>query len=161
MLKNMAAKNGEVLLEFDGAVGGVDDGGSITGFAIAGSDRKFHPAETVHLTEKQQDSDRSVTKRNFLVLRSPMVPNPVHYRYAWGRSPLGNLQADRNTDIPFATQRSDQWTLETTPLGVFGDEEPLMLERAQRRELQKALQAQDQERLLFEAKQLLESSIKK
>ncbi len=161
MLKNMAAKNGELLLEFDEAVGGVDDGGAITGFAIAGSDRKFHPAETLHLTEKQQDSDRSVTKRNFLVLRSPMVPNPVHYRYAWGRSPLGNLQADRNTDIPFATQRSDQWTLETTPLGVFGDEEPLMLERGQRRELQKALQAQDQERLLFEAKQLLESSIKK
>ena len=161
MLKNMVAENGELLLEFDEAVGGVDDGGSITGFAIAGSDRKFHPAETMHLTEKQQDADRSVTKRNFLVLRSPMVPNPVHYRYAWGRSPLGNLQADRNTDIPFATQRSDQWTLETTPLGVFGDEEPLMLERGQRRELQKALQAQDRERLLFEAKQLLESSSKK
>lgn len=161
MLKNMVAENGELLLELDEAVGGVDDGGSITGFAIAGSDRKFHPAETMHLTEKQQDADRSVTKRNFLVLRSPMVPNPVHYRYAWGRSPLGNLQADRNTDIPFATQRSDQWTLETTPLGVFGDEEPLMLKRGQRRELQKALQAQDRERLLFEAKQLLESSSKK
>ncbi|MGI9466612.1 MAG: hypothetical protein ACR2OA_05780 [Rubripirellula sp.] len=161
MLKKMVAKDGEILLEFDEAVGGVDDGGPITGFAIAGTDRQFHPAETTHLIEQQQDSDRSVAKRNFLVLKSPLVPNPVHYRYAWARSPLGNLQADRNSDIPFATQRSDQWTLETTPLGVFGNEEPLMLERAQRRALQKALQAQDQDRLRFEAKQLLESNIKK
>jgi len=158
MLKKMVAKDGAILLEFDEAVGGVDDGGPITGFAIAGTDRKFHPAETTHLIEQQQDSDRAVVKRDFLVLKSPLVPNPVHYRYAWGRSPLGNLQADRNSDIPFATQRSDPWTLETTPLGVFGTEQPLMLERGQRRDLQKALQAQDQERLRFQAKQLLESS---
>ena len=157
MLKNMVTEDGQILLEFDEAVGGVDDGGPISGFAIAGTDRKFHPAETTHLTVQQKNSDRPVTKRNFLVLKSAMVPDPVHYRYAWARSPLGNLQADRNTDIPFATQRSDQWTLETTPLGVFGEQELLKLERGQRRELQEVLQAQDQERLRFEAKQLLES----
>ncbi|MAI32993.1 MAG: hypothetical protein CBE00_06545 [Planctomycetaceae bacterium TMED240] len=160
MLKKMVAKDGKLLLEFDEAVGGVDDGGPITGFAIAGTDRKFHPADATHLTEKQQGSNRTVTKRHFLILKTPMVPAPVHYRYAWARNPLGNLQGDRNTDIPFATQRSDHWPMETTPLGVFGTNEPLKLERGQRRELQQALQAQDQDRLRFEAEQFLKSSLK-
>ncbi len=160
MLKKMVAKDGKLLLEFDEAVGGVDDGGPITGFAIAGTDRKFHPADATHLTEKQQGSNRTVTKRHFLILKTPMVPAPVHYRYAWARNPLGNLQGDRNTDIPFATQRSDHWPMEATPLGVFGTNEPLKLERGQRRELQQALQVQDQDRLRFEAEQFLKSSLK-
>ena len=51
-----------------------------------------------------------------------MVPEPIHFRYAWGRNPLGNLQATGNKDLPFATQRSDDWKMEEVPLGVLGDE---------------------------------------
>ena len=158
MVKEVNTDGGQVMIEFDEPVGGVDDGGPISGFAIAGVDRKFHPALATHLVIQETSPVRSVTKRNAIVLTSPMVPHPIHYRYAWGRSPLGNLQADRNTDIPIATQRSDQWTLESTPQGLFGDQAPLQLERAQRRQLQQALRNQDLERRLFEARQLIESA---
>lgn len=160
MVNDVTSDSGQVMIEFDEPVGGVDDGSPILGFAIAGSDRKFHPALATHLVIQQTSPVRSVTKRNALVLTSPMVPNPIHYRYAWGRSPLGNLQADRNTDIPIATQRSDQWTLESTPQGLFGDQAPLQLERNQRRQLQQALRNQDLERRLSEAKQLIETAEK-
>ena len=93
-----------------------------------------------------------------LVLSSPMVPHPVHYRYAWARSPLGNLQASRMTDIPFATQRSDDWPLEDVPLGVFGDDAPAKLDRGQRRKLQDALRKQDLERRLHEAAALIKAN---
>ena len=161
MLKSMLVEDGQLQLEFDEAVGGVDDGSPITGFAIAGEDRKFHPADTNHLKIQQKGTDRQLTKRNFLVLKSDMVPKPVHYRYAWARSPMGNVQADRNSDIPLATQRSDPWTMEGTPLGVFADGVPVKLERRQRRELQQTLQVQDRDRMRYHAKVLLESPTEK
>jgi sialate O-acetylesterase len=82
----------------------------------------------------------------------------MHYRHAWGRSPLGNLQAARTSDIPFATQRSDDWPLENTPLGVLGEEVPPKLDRGQRRNIVEALRKQDHERRLHEAQSLVNES---
>ena len=90
-----------------------------------------------------------------LVLSSPMVPAPVHYRYAWARSPMANIQAHHNTDIPMATQRSDDWPMENIPLGVLGDDPPEQFERSHRNQLIKALREQDLQRRLAEAKALL------
>jgi sialate O-acetylesterase len=60
----------------------------------------------------------------------------VHYRYAWARNPMGNLQVLGNTDIPFATQRSDDW-----PHGeMMLDGE---LKKFEGRQLQAALRALD------------------
>ena len=87
-----------------------------------------------------------------------MVPHPIHYRYAWARSPLGNLQAARLTDVPFATQRSDDWPLENTPLGALGDDVPTKLDRGQRRKLMEALRQQDHERRLHEARSLVDAA---
>ena len=86
-----------------------------------------------------------------LELSSPLVPRPVHYRYAWARSPMGNLQAHHNTDIPLATQRSDDWPMEETPLSVLGNDPPAKLERPQRNQLLNALRAEDMRRRLTEA----------
>ena len=55
------------------------------------------------------------------------------------------------TDIPFATQRSDDWSLENVPLGVHEEELTEKLDRQQQRKQIEALRRQDVERILFEA----------
>lgn len=158
MLTQMTAEDGRLLLTMDQAVEGVDNGGPILGFAVAGEDRRFHPANAAYLETGRDDRGRPKVDKTTLVLSSPMVPRPVQYRYAWGRSPLGNLQTYRMSDVPFATQRSDDWTLESTPLGVLDGDASSKLDRGQRRKLQEALQELDRSRARFHAKKLLEEN---
>lgn len=150
IVEEMNAENGRIELRLDEPASAVDDGGPILGFAVAGEDRKFHPAKAEHLVTGQNDRGQPQTDKKVLVLSSPMVSRPVHFRYAWARSPLGNLQADRITDIPFATQRSDDWPLENVPLGVHDGETTGKLNRQQKQRLIKALRKQDLERIQSE-----------
>ena len=138
-VEEMKVVDGSIQLTMDVAVNGVDDGGPIEGFAIAGEDRQFHPAKAEHLITGKDQKNQKV-----LVLTSPMVPAPLHYRYAWARNPMGNLQVLGNTDIPFATQRSDTW-----PHGemIINGE----LKKFEGRPLQAALRTLDQARKTKEA----------
>jgi sialate O-acetylesterase len=158
MVKEMKVQAGQIVLHLDEAAAAVDDGGPIEGFAIAGADRRFHPADASHLVTGQDQRGQPRKDMKTLVLSSPMVPKPVHYRYAWARSPLGNLQAHHNTDIPFATQRSDNWPLEAVPLAAFGDAPPAKLERPQRRQLEETLRMEDLKRRLHEAQILIQEN---
>ncbi len=69
------------------------------------------PAIAESLMTGKDSRKRPQYDRRVLVLSSPHVPDPIHFRYAWGRNPMGNLQlrATDKKDIPFATQRSDDW----------------------------------------------------
>lgn len=146
-------------LQLDEPASAVDNGGPILGFAIAGKDRNFQPASAQHLVTGKDDRGREQKDKTVIVLSSPLVPKPIHYRYAWGRSPLGNLQAASNSDIPFATQRSDNWSLESVPLGVFEEEVTTKLNRQQQQKQKAALQALDVKRILFEAEVLKASEV--
>lgn len=157
MVKEMTVEPGRILLRLDEPGEAVDNGGPILGFAVAGKDRKFHPAEASHLIIGEDDRGRPKKDTKVIVLRSPMVTEPIHYRYAWARSPLGNLQASRNVDIPFATQRSDDWSLENTPSGLF-EEVTGKLDRRQRRIQQEALRQLDLDRRIRAAQSLIESA---
>jgi sialate O-acetylesterase len=87
----------------------------LTGFAIAGNDRRFFPAEVNYYTDGTKDNrNKPVVSRDILVLSSPFVQQPVHYRYAWARNPMGNIT--NNRQVPLAAQRSDDWLLEETPV---------------------------------------------
>ena len=154
IVTGMKVEGDRIELQLDEPASAVDDGGPILGFAVAGEDRKFHPALAKHLVIGKNDRGQPQTDKKVLVLSSSMVSNPVHYRYAWGRSPLGNLQADRITDIPFATQRSDDWSLENVPLRVHAEEVTQKLDRQQQQKQIEALRKQDVERILFEAEVL-------
>ena len=89
--------------------------GKMLGFAIAGEDRRFYPADIQYYTDGTVDNrNRPQYKRNMLVLSSPFVAKPVHYRYAWARNPMTNLVNSRG--VPLATQRSDDWLPEETPI---------------------------------------------
>jgi sialate O-acetylesterase len=122
-----------------------DSDGRMLGFAIAGNDRLFYPADVQWLAEGKKES------RNALVLSSRFVPEPLHYRYAWARNPMGNIVNPRGVSL--AAQRSDDWILEETPVKIETPKD--MPEEAARRyvanHLRKELEREDLERRLQEA----------
>jgi sialate O-acetylesterase len=154
LVESSEAAGDKLVIHLDEPASAVDDGGPILGFAVAGKDRKFHPAQAVHQVTGQDDRGREKTDKRILELSSPMVPAPVHFRYAWARSPLGNLQAERMTDIPFATQRSDNWSLENVPTGVHAEPVQGKWTRPQQRAILDALREQDIQRIIAEAETL-------
>lgn len=158
IVEEMKVVDDHIELRLDEPASAIDNGGPILGFAVAGDDRKFHPALAEHLVTGKDNRGRNQTNKKVLVLSSPMVKSPIHYRYAWARSPLGNLQADRVTDIPFATQRSDNWSMENVPLGVHEAEITGKLNRQQKRKLIETLRKQDLDRILAEADALKNAS---
>lgn len=153
MLLSMEQRDGSLLLTLDTEVGDPQEG-DILGFAIAGEDRRFHPAQVSYLEVGKDDRGQPRLDRKQLVLTSPMVPQPIHFRYAWGRNPLANLQAIGNKDLPFATQRSDNWSMTEVPLGVLEGQEAAA-PRAQNGMIQRALREQDQLRRRREAELIL------
>jgi sialate O-acetylesterase len=121
--------------------------GPIYGFAIAGSDKKFYPATAVHLTDEKKNVNRSV-----ILLTSPFVPEPVAFRYGWHRNPMGNLKI-ASSELPLPISRSDTWSLNDLYEAYTGKQtaSPHELNRAERGELNRALQKADKERLFKEA----------
>jgi sialate O-acetylesterase len=158
MVTERKVEDGTIVLRFDGDVSAEDTNEPIEGFAIAGDDRRFQPAKAEWLVKGQDAGNRPQRDRRVLVLSSPLVPAPIHFRYAWGRNPMGNLQSADHNDLPFATQRSDDWKMEEVPLGVLGDEEVKdgKLSRGQRARIRAALEKEDLRRRLAEARALLE-----
>lgn len=152
MINEMKVEEGRIVLEMDESVGGVDDGGPMVGFAVAGKDRRYQPAEVNHLVTGKDSRGRPQKDLKVLVLTSAMVPELIHYRYAWARSPMGNIQAHFNTDIPLATQRSDDWRMLETPV-TFGEPS----DREAMNELRKSLRMEDMRRRLTEARELIET----
>lgn len=160
-LKDMRVENGRLLLTLADDTGPYNDG-PILGFAIAGTDGRFQPA-TAGFFEKGRDGrNQPQYDKRVLVLSSPLVPKPVHFRHAWGRNPLANLKTSDHTDIPFATQRSDGWTLPDMFEMVTGKKcaAPGVLNRSEQGELTKALRAADLERRTAAAKSFLEEQRK-
>jgi sialate O-acetylesterase len=129
-----------------------DSAGRMLGFAVAGKDRRFYPAEAGYFTDGSKDArNRPEFDRRVLVLRSRFVPEPVHYRYAWARNPMGNVVNERGVALP--AQRSDDWVLEETPLKIAAPAG--MADEAARRfdgnRLRKELERDDLERRVREA----------
>ena len=157
-LKGMAVEEGKIVLSFDlhGPLGTVPEG-PIVGFAIAGDDGKFQSAQA-EFPVTSTDKDGKVRRDSRrVVLTSPLVPKPIHYRYAWARNPHANLVSGWDK-LPLATQRSDSWTMSDLYTAYTG-KKPVNtideLEGHESGELKKALIAADLERRLHEARALL------
>lgn len=155
MLVAMERHEGSLLLKLDTEVSDPEDG-AIQGFAIAGKDRRFHPADVSYAEKGRDNRGRIQHDRKHLILTSPLVQEPLHFRYAWGRNPLANLQATGNKDLPFATQRSDDWKMEHVPVGIVDDNVTLPVSRSDQNRIIQALREQDRQRRVFEAKQILD-----
>lgn len=70
------------------------DGAALTGFAIAGADKKFYWA-------------KANIQGNQIIVSSDQVANPVAVRYAWGNNPVCNLVS--NDGLPASPFRTDTW----------------------------------------------------
>ncbi|GAB4146797.1 MAG: sialate O-acetylesterase [Planctomycetota bacterium] len=152
------AAGGALILRFDGPVAAADRNAPIEGFSIAGEDRRFQPASAEWPVTGRDPRNRPRRDTSALVLKSPLVPAPIHFRYAWARNPMGNLRSAEQ-GIPFATQRSDDWRMEDVPLGVLGGEQVSngRPTRAQRAKIREALRKEDLRRRLAEARSLLDA----
>ena len=159
LIKMEQIENG-LELTFNRDVGDPEDG-KIRGFAIAGVDRRFHPADAEYAVRGKNDRGQVQYDKKRLVLSSQMISEPIHYRYAWGRNPLANLQATGHKDLPFATQRSDTWVMEEVPLGVLGEQVTLPISRADRGKILQVLRQQDDDRRRMQAQSTLDELNKK
>jgi len=162
MYKEMKIEDGKIILPMDTWVKPIDDG-PIVGFAIAGKDRRFQPATAEWLVTGKDRHNRPQHDRRTIVLSSPHVPNPIHFRYAWGRNPMGNLTRSDHTTIPFATQRSDNWKQEEVPEKYVWDKSAPAREynRRLRWQAQKDLRLDDTERRLKEARAFIDENKEK
>jgi len=75
-------------------------GEKLTGFAIAGEDKKFTWAEA-------RLGDRTKGEGDTVFLKAPGVPNPTAVRYAWANNPEANLYD--NAGLPAPPFRTDDW----------------------------------------------------
>jgi len=71
------------------------DGKAITGFSIAGADKKFYWADAI------------IVKENDVIVFSKNVLNPVAVRYAWADNPECNLI--NKEGLPAVPFRTDDW----------------------------------------------------
>lgn len=152
LITGMKTQGSKIVLTFDVPVDAGHDN-PIEGFVIAGEDRRFQPAQAQHLVLKKDSNNQPVFDYKTVVLSSRHVADPIHYRYAWARNPMGNLKPRYNFDSAIlATQRSDDWRIHEVPV-KFGD-------KADRQTLNLARQANrlvDMDRRLKDARHLLET----
>jgi len=95
--------DGAIRIGFDGLGGGlVCKGDALTGFAIAGEDRRFVWAEAEIVGD-------------VVVISSPAVPRPAAVRYAWADNPACALY--NRAGLPASPFRTDDWPLTTQPEG--------------------------------------------
>jgi|LSQX01.2.fsa_nt_gb sialate O-acetylesterase len=96
MYKSMRVRKNEITINFTHTYGGISarDGEKLTGFAIAGADKKFVWAD-------------AVIKGKTVVVSSPEVDEPVAVRYAWSHNPVCNLI--NSEALPASPFRTDDW----------------------------------------------------
>lgn len=166
LVEHVEITNGELRLSLSTEVKTRDDSeGRMVGFAIAGADRRFYPADCDWLSMGSSDGpNRGVKNRKIIVLRSRHVAVPVHYRYAWARNPMGNVVSVHGVSL--ASQRSDDWPMEDVPspaplpAGMTGDAARRFAVNWLRRQLELAdieRRLKDAEVTIAELKPLLES----
>lgn len=99
IFQSFKVKDGNAFLTFEKARDGlVVHGDEITGFMVAGSDRKFYPAQA-----------KITGKRNMKVW-SDQVASPVAVRYGWANYMLVNMFNEAG--LPMAPFRTDDWPAE-------------------------------------------------
>jgi len=95
LYESMKVRDGKIVLRFDCVGDGlVAKGGKLTGFAVAGEDRKFVWAD-------------AVIEGKTVVVGSNKVPEPKAVRYAWADNPVCNLY--NKADLPASPFRTDTW----------------------------------------------------
>ena len=101
VLEAVLPQKGAILLTFGETGKGLRaaDGGALTGFAVAGSDRVWHWATA------------TLQSRQAVRVSCPEVPKPVAVRYGWSDFPVLNLTDSHG--LPASPFRTDNWPMVT------------------------------------------------
>jgi sialate O-acetylesterase len=96
LYQSSKVEGNKITLSFTHTDGGLKTkGGSVlSGFAIAGADKKFHWAN-------------ATISGNQVIVSSDNVTSPVAVRYSWANNPNGNLY--NAADLPASPFRTDDW----------------------------------------------------
>lgn len=105
-LLSVKTEGDEMILAFDRRVHAENQTPIIEGFALAGEDGKYYKAYARNSTVGD-----FWTAAKIVHVWSPLVPKPVHVRYAWGLSPMGNLKVNGHQEMPLPEFRTDSWDL--------------------------------------------------
>jgi len=142
-----------VVLTFDRVVQ-THDGRPIEGFAVAGADKQFVPAQVRYAVLGKDQRGRDREDRKTLEVSSDLVETPVAVRYAWARNPLGNLVNGQHHEriLPVPSFRTDDWDWPEAPFGPEARGET----GRRRAEMRKQAEEHNRQRKLREAKLLLE-----
>jgi sialate O-acetylesterase len=98
---SITARGGNLCVRFQHVGEGlVAKGGKLTGFTIAGADRKFVPAD-------------ATIEGKTVVVTTPSAVEPVAVRYAWANDPTCNLY--NKAGLPAAPFRTDTWPVRGQP----------------------------------------------
>ena len=108
---------GKILLTFDKPVLPDDMGSEIVGFSVADASGRYFMAAAVAVAHK----DKALRNTQILV-SSPLVAEPVSVRYAWARSPMGNLKVHGIPWQPLHSFRTDEiaWEPEVSHMDPDG-----------------------------------------
>ncbi|MDP6635428.1 MAG: hypothetical protein QGG42_11045 [Phycisphaerae bacterium] len=107
-LLSAVVEGDKMLLTFDTAVFPDDMGSEIEGFSIADKSGNYYIANAVAKKVKERDQ-----RNKQILVSSPLVKEPVSVRYAWARSPMGNLKVEGKPWQPLHNFRTDK--LDFTP----------------------------------------------
>jgi sialate O-acetylesterase len=107
-LLSAVVEGDKMLLTFDKAVFPDDMGSEIEGFSIADKSGNYYLASAVAKTVKDK-----AERNKQIIVSSPLVKQPVSVRYAWARSPMGNLKVEGKPWQPLHNFRTDK--LDFTP----------------------------------------------
>lgn len=101
--KRLIAERGSLRVRFSNTRGGLRalDGSALSGFTVAGQDRKFHRAEA------------RVDGAHDVIVSSSEVGLPVAVRYGWADFPIVNL--GNGAGLPASPFRTDTWPVTTQP----------------------------------------------
>ena len=104
LYESMEIDGDRIVVQMNGPIHPSSGGrAKILGFAIAGEDRHFYPAEAY-----MEGSDR-------VSVHSEFVKQPVAVRYAWGTRPYGTFVGGGWSGQPVAPFRTDDWEWRDTP----------------------------------------------
>jgi len=104
LYESMEIDGDRIVVQMNGPIHPSSGGrAKILGFAIAGKDRHFYPAEAY-----MEGSDR-------VSVHSEFVKQPVAVRYAWGTRPYGTFVGAGWSGQPVAPFRTDDWQWRDAP----------------------------------------------
>lgn len=144
-----------IILSFSKELKASDDR-SLEGFAIAGEDRHFYPAQAIYVAASRDKAGNDIPDKKKIVIWSDLVPAPQAVRYAWARNPIANVVNDAGNErmIPLPAFRTDTWDYPEAPYSADALEQYGRKMSELRKQAIEQTKKRKQQEIIFQSKKL-------